>query len=272
MEEVLKDCEKIGLEYISITDHNTCAAYYEEAFTKNKFFTGKIIKGCEISAGFQNKSIEILAYKINTHIIMNWKEKYHSAEKYKENTQRVYKRFLSALDKKGIIYNENNIRLENKNGFIERPIWEEVISHQENKEIVGVAYFTDFRIFFRKELANPKSEYFLNKVNYYPSAKEVVDIIHEAGGKAFLAHPFEYEFKNTIGFIENLTKSTSLDGIECFHPSASEEQRKILVDFAKNNELYISGGSDFHGARKPDIRLGVGRGDLCISKEILEWN
>ena len=89
VEDILKACEKIGLEYISITDHNTCAAYYEEAFSNNNIFTGKIIRGCEISAAFQNKSIEILAYNIDTDIIMKWKEKYHSEEIY-EKIHKMY--------------------------------------------------------------------------------------------------------------------------------------------------------------------------------------
>ena len=89
--------------------------------------------------------------------------------------------------------------------------------------------------------------------------------------KHFLAHPFEYKFKDTIEFINDLRKEKELDGIECFHPSANQEQRNILVDYARNNNLYISGGSDYHGNPKPDIEIGVGRGDLSISEEILNW-
>ena len=107
--------------------------------------------------------------------------------------------------------------------------------------------------------------------NLTPFRKEVIDIIHKAEGKAFLAHPFEYRFKDTIEFINNLRKEKELDGIECFHPSANQEQRNILTRYAKNNNLYISGGSDYHGSSKPDIKIGVGRGDLDISKEILNW-
>ena len=39
---------------------------------------------------------------------------------------------------------------------------------------------------------------------------------------------------------------------------------------ARKNNLYISGGSDYHGSPKPDIEVGVGRGNLNISKEIIE--
>lgn len=45
----------------------------------------------------------------------------------------------------------------------------------------------------------------------------------------------------------------------------------ILVNYARKNNLYISGGSDYHGKPKPDIAVGVGRGNLNISKDILNW-
>ena len=144
------------------------------------------------------------------------------------------------------------------------------MKHKENYKILG-EFTESLGVFFRKGLANPESIYFVNRIEFRPKYKEVIDIIHKAGGKAFLAHPFEYKFKDTIGFINDLRKEEELDGIECFHPSANQEQRKILVEYAKNNNLYISGGSDYHGSPKPDIEIGVGRGDLNISKEILNW-
>ena len=76
---------------------------------------------------------------------------------------------------------------------------------------------------------------------------------------------------NILGFIDELKSKAKLDGIECFHPSASKEQRKVLLKYAKENNLYISGGSDYHGKLKPDIEIGIGRGDINIPKEILEW-
>ena len=72
VEEVLKMCEEKKLEYISITDHDTCKQYEDEAIKNNKIFSGKIIKGAEFHAVFQNRSIEILAYNIDTNIIEEW--------------------------------------------------------------------------------------------------------------------------------------------------------------------------------------------------------
>ena len=45
-----------------------------------------------------------------------------------------------------------------------------------------------------------------------------------------------------------------------------------MIDSTKKYNLYISGGTDFHGIPKPDIKMGNGRGNLQISKEvILNW-
>ena len=54
VEEILKKCEQRKLEIISITDHNSCEAYYDNSFINNNIYTGTIIKGCELNAEFQN--------------------------------------------------------------------------------------------------------------------------------------------------------------------------------------------------------------------------
>lgn len=84
VEEVLKICEEKRLEYISITDHNTTKQYQDEALQKN-IFTGKIIKGAEMNATFNNKKIEFLAYNIkNLELINKWSNKFFSYEILKE--------------------------------------------------------------------------------------------------------------------------------------------------------------------------------------------
>ncbi|MFR8104617.1 MAG: PHP domain-containing protein [Clostridia bacterium] len=270
VEEILKICEEKKLEYISITDHNTAKQYGDEALKNNNIFSGKVIKGAELNAVFQDKNIEILGYNIDPDIINEWCQKYYSIEKLKEQQEICYKRLLDICDKQGLIYDESKIIKPKATGYVEISIYDELMRHKENYKILG-EFTESLGVFFRKGLANPKSIYFVNRIEFRPKYKEVVDIIHKSGGKAFLAHPFEYKFEDTIGFLNDLRKELELDGIECFHPSADVEKRNILVDYAKNNKLYVSGGSDYHGDLKPDIEIGIGRGNLNISKEILEW-
>lgn len=270
IEEILKLCEDKKLEYISITDHNIAKQYEDEAFKNNNIFSGKIIKGAELNAVFQDKNIEILGYNIDSSIINEWCEQYYSEENLKKQQEICAKRLLDICDKKGLIYDESKIEKNIKvTDFIEIYIYNELMKHEKNYEILR-EFTESISVFFRKGLANPKSSFFVNRIEFRPKYKEVIDIIHKSGGKAFLAHPFEYKFNDTIGFINELRKESELDGIECFHPSADENKTDILVEYARKNNLYISGGSDYHGRKKPDIEVGIGRGNLNISKEIIE--
>ncbi len=272
VEEILNMCEERKLEYISITDHNTCKQYNDKAMRENNF-TGKIIRGTEQNAVSQGRNVEILGYNVDTDVMNEWCQKYYSEEKLREQQVIFYKRLLDICDKHGLKYDETKIEKPKKaTQFTETLIYTELLRHKENYEILG-EFTKSMGIFYRKGLSNPNSSYFMNHIEFRPSAKEVVDIIHQAGGKAFLAHPFEYKFEDAIGFIDNLRKETKLDGIECFHPSSVDDNKKdILVEYARKNNLYISGGSDYHGKPKPDIEIGIGRGNLNISKDLIkEW-
>jgi len=274
VEEVLKMCEEKNLEYISITDHNTCKAYEDGILKNNPIFSGKIIKGVEMDATFLNKRIEILGYSIKeTNIIEEWCQKFFSEEVLRRQQEKVKRKLLNICDKKGLVYDESRIE---KNipatDYISIYIYRELMRHEENYDILG-EYAKSLNIFIRKGLMNPESEYYTGSENISkPMYKDVINIIHEAGGLAFLAHPFEYRFEDTISFINELRKEKELDGIECFHSSANEEEMRILVKYVKENNLYISGGSDYHGKKKPDIEIGLVRRNLNISKEMIkEW-
>ena len=109
VEQVLKMCEERKLEYISITDHNTCKQYEDDAFHKN-IFMGKIIKGVEMNATFKNKKIEVLGYKIKEpQIIEEWSQKFFSEKILKEQQEEEKRKLLDICNKKGLIYDESKI-------------------------------------------------------------------------------------------------------------------------------------------------------------------
>ncbi len=65
-------------------------------------------------------------------------------------------------------------------------------------------------------------------------------------------------------------KDMGLDGIEVMHSRHSKKQEETLKKLADKNDLLITGGSDFHGAVKPDIKLGVGTGNMKIPYSVYE--
>ena len=110
---------------------------------------------------------------------------------------------------------------------------------------------------------------FINHAEFKPSIKEIVKLIHENSGIAFLAHPYQYKFTDTESFLDKLYNEVNLDGIESYYTTFNEKQTNYLLDFAKKRNLLISGGSDYHGTRKENYNLGVGRGNLNINKDII---
>lgn len=275
LEEVLKLCETKKLKYISITDHHTCKAYEDKAIIENKIFTGKIIIGAEMNAYRKNKRIEFLGYNIKIpKMIDEWFSKYYSKEVLTNRFNRDKRKILEICDKYNLVYSD---AILNKNipitDFFVVHMFYELIKHKENQKIIGEQY-TNFNDFWHNELEKPNSKFYMGEdKNPKPDYKEVEKLIHKAGGLLFLAHPFEYNFENTLDFIDELRTEIKLDGIECFHPSSEKENRiDLLVNYARKNHLYISGGSDFHGDKKPNIKIGCGSGNLNIDESyIKEW-
>lgn len=101
-------------------------------------------------------------------------------------------------------------------------------------------------------------------------ALETIRFIKSIGAVAVLAHPFLN--LDEAGLREFLPKAveSGLDAMEVYYPKFSEEQTALAVQIAAEFGLLESGGSDFHGANKPDISLGTGRDNLRIPCSVLE--
>lgn len=64
-----------------------------------------------------------------------------------------------------------------------------------------------------------------------------------------------------------------LDGVEVYHSSYTDEQIKTLEKYCIEKGMLMSGGSDCHGEKKKDRKLGIGYGNLNINKMIMDnWN
>ena len=111
---------------------------------------------------------------------------------------------------------------------------------------------------------------YVEKFRFNP--KEAIAAIHEAGGVAVLAHPFTL-YKEPSAALDPLLETLSqsgLDGMEVIYSTYSQDQTRYYQEMAEKYHLLPSGGSDFHGAHKPGIDLGVGQGRLKIPFELLE--
>ena len=86
-------------------------------------------------------------------------------------------------------------------------------------------------------------------------ASEAIQLIHEAGGVAVMAHP---GLNRTDDFIPDLV-AAGLDGIECFHTRHSTVMSERYLLMAEQHGLLVTGGSDCHGMNKGKPLIGTMR-------------
>lgn len=88
-----------------------------------------------------------------------------------------------------------------------------------------------------------------NKLGFpvFPSIAETINVIHNAGGVAILAHAAsEMHGPGLVSTMDEMALE-KFDGFECYHSRHNEEDTKKLLAHCQKNDLLISGGSDCHG-------------------------
>lgn len=271
--EILDKAQKIGLKYISITDHDTCEAYNElKNIDIKQHFKGTIIPGIEIKCAYENKLIEILGYKVDTSIINNYMEEYHKTHS-KEILQTKYFNILyeRCLQMGLILSNKNDIEFEPKKDWASVAIYKEIKSYNENKEKLPEDLWQNFNTFSKKYCGNPNYKLFIDKSKDYLSLQEAIDLVRKANGLVFIPHIFIYKWsEDQKKLLDDITSKYKIDGIECMHSEFTKEQIEYLLEYTKKNNLFRSGGSDYHGKNKAGIEMAIGKGNLKIPTDFLE--
>ena len=272
VQELLKNAENKKLEIISITDHDGVGAYFELETNPElrKLFSGKIIVGSELKSCFDKIPIEILAYGVDYKTLKN--DNVDMVEMQNE----ILERLKSIANSIGLKYDEENTYIDRKDpsrqfaGFV---LGTELLKHDENKGIISRIGGFIPTTFFRVHQSNKESIFYIDESNYYMDIQNTIRNIHEAGGLAFLAHCYEYPFKKHEETIEEIFRTTDIDGIEAIYPTFSEEQRKNVINLARKYNKYVSGGTDYHAKNKPYIDLGTGiENNMCIEQSLIkDW-
>jgi len=102
-----------------------------------------------------------------------------------------------------------------------------------------------------------------------PDVREVIDVLHAAGGVAVLAHPVTLQAANLLELETIIARFVhhGLDGIEVDHPAQAATQRKQFSQLARRFDLVTTGGSDFHAlAWKQPRGLGFG---VSVTEEVV---
>ncbi len=234
-EEIVHLAKKIGLQGLSITDHDTIDAY-QTLPSLAKEHSLEILTGVEFSSHHLGQSVHILGYNID---IDN------------ENLKSFCK---SHQDRR----KERNLAMLKKLGAIGKEVSESEILVLNDKStgrphialaMMKRGYVGSVQEAFHHYLGEGKSCYVQGKMF---SVEETIGIIHGAGGAAIIAHP---HLISSPTLLQQLLK-IPFDGIECWYSKFLPNQEERWLKIAERKGWLKTGGSDFHGQVKPQTPLG----------------
>ncbi len=271
--EVLKKAESLKLEYISITDHDTCEGYKELAkLDVKKYFSGQIINGVEIKCAYKKRLIEILGYKVDPKVINNFMEEFHKT-KSKEILQQKYFDILHerCKDMGLVMSKKEDIEFNPKTDWASIKIYNDIKAHEENKLKVPDDFWSEFNIFSKKYCGDVNYPLYIDKSEDYLQLDEAIKLVKDAGGLVFLPHIFIYKWaKDKKKLLDDIVAEYDIDGIECMHSEFSQDDIDYLLEYTQKNNFYRSGGSDYHGKNKVGIEMAVGKGNLKIESYLIQ--
>lgn len=265
--DILINAQKSGLKYISITDHDSIGAYKKlKEINVNNYFEGKIIPGCEFSVVHNGKPIEVLGYGIDLDAINSIG--IVSDEKFLERENSYLKKMMNVCRNLNIKYSDN-LSVRGKY-FATQIIHADLRKYPENEKHFTKEIWESLNAFYRTCVNNEDNPFFLDQMKNYPTVQEIAAIIKKAGGKAFLAHLYGYFVDNHEEFLNSIVSLNALDGIECYHSLHSIDKTKYLLNYCNQNKLCASGGSDYHGKLKPNVKIGESILGVKIPYKILD--
>lgn len=225
--ELIGLAKQLGLKGLSITDHDSIDAY-QTAIPAAKAAGIRLGTGVEFSCEFQGISLHLLGYDFDLKNLGIQQ----LCERHQKRREVRNRAILAKLDKAGMPIGYEELR---GNG---RPHIAQLM--------VEKGYVKNLREAFNHYIGEGRKCYDPGEPF---TVEEAINVIHGAGGKAFVAHPqlLPEEFP-----VEELLK-LPFDGLECFY---SRLFKKSWAEYADGRGWIKSGGSDFHGSGKPENELG----------------
>jgi len=256
------------LNCISITDHDSVAAYDELIdFKIRTIFNGTIINGCEITTTYNGEIIEVLAYGFD---ILLMKELLNeNVLNFEQKQLKEFELMKKRYKEIGVKFNVENIIFDPKKESCRVSFCNEIKNYSDNYIFFLEKSSIDTKTgFTRNEVFNPKSFLYIDESSLYPNLEDTIDMIHKSGGLAFLAHTFAYS-PTIFNELDNIISNYKLDGIECYYTTFTNDETIYLLDYCKNHNLFMCGGSDFHGDNKINHNMGIGSGNMKIEDTLI---
>lgn len=231
IEDVIAQAKRTGIDFLSITDHDTLASYSRASILGERYGV-KIIQGVEMSAWDKerNQKVHILCYapkkpdRLEGLCLKCCEIRKSCSKEMIENVMKLY-----PITEESVL----------KHATGSKSIFKQHIM----RALIEYGYALEFYGDLNDRLFNLKNGTCLVE-REYPDVKFVLELIRSARGVAVMAHPMQYD---NIELLEELAANEKIDGVEVYHYTADEAAQKRLLEIAEKYNLIVTGGSDFHG-------------------------
>lgn len=248
--EAVAHARLLGLSAIAVTDHDTPFGI-PEALEAGAALGVEVVPGIEVSVDWCGRGIHVLGYFVDPAApslrhLLNWVV----AERRRRNEA-----IAAAMRADGIGVTVADLVKSSPDSVIGRPHFAAAL--------VKLGYAADVNDAFRRFL--DRGQRYYRKREYIP-LRQGFEVLRDAGAKPVMAHPLQYRLPEDelLSLIGTLTDAGAV-GMECLYSQYEPEQSEYLTGLAENFGLTVTGGSDFHGSRKP-IEMGT----PAVPYELLE--
>lgn len=132
--------------------------------------------------------------------------------------------------------------------FAHAAVFRMLKSIQKNNSFLEKYKIQNYNDFYRMSTMDKTFPLYVDMSIIWPNIEKLKKIIHENGGKLFLAHPYKYEKSTDVESILNRCREY-IDGIEISNNPKNKEEVQMLYTYAKEHNLLICAGSDYHGTK-----------------------
>ena len=250
--EIVQKAAALNLTAIAITDHDTVAGV-AEALAASKKFNLPVVPGVELSVeeDFEMHILGLFIDHTNPGLVSKLLE-------IKNGRRKRNREMVKNLNALGFNLNFDKIAAEAGTEDFGRPYIAQALL--KNGHVRSIKEAFDKYLSFEGSVFVTRSKL---------SVSETISLIKNAGGLAILAHPVDIKLsKKEFGDFLNRLIDNGLDGIEVHYSKNSKEQTSYYNSLAEKLNILKSGGSDFHGDNKPNLKLGTGYGSLKVPDKI----
>lgn len=239
---VVSMAKDAGYAAIAITDHDNTRGL-PEAMEAGTRLGVEVVSGIELSTDYHGVEVHILGYYIDPGA-NSLSDLLETALLHrKERNERI----CGVLRAAGIDVTMEELYEKFPGAVLGRP--------HIGQLMVEKGYVTDVKQAFR-EYMGKGARCYVPKVNM--PMERAIDRILRAGGLPVLAHPYQYELGDAgLRTLIETAKDCGIVGMECFYSKYDGGQTDTLLALAAEYGLAPTGGSDFHGASKPNIQIGT---------------